>query len=104
MRAPRRPARSGPARPGDVAVLVSVAALSAIAALSWTAAEGGRGLSWSDFRSVVIVTLAVLVATIAIRRDKSRQPGLDARGLSEPPVADHEQRHEGTHKERRGQK
>jgi Na+/proline symporter len=45
-----------------------VAALSAVAALSWTAAEGGRGLDWSDFRTVVIVALAVLVAAVAVAR------------------------------------
>jgi hypothetical protein len=54
------------------ALLAAVAALSSVAALSWTAAEGGRGLSWSDFRSVVIVTLAVFVATAALSR---RTPG-----------------------------
>jgi hypothetical protein len=50
------------------ALLATVAALSAVAALSWTAAEGGRGLSWSDFRSVVIVTVAVFVATVVLSR------------------------------------
>ena len=45
-----------------------VAALTAVAALSWTAAEGGRGLDWSDFRTVVIVALAVLVAAVAVAR------------------------------------
>ena len=63
----QRPA--GVAGVGTVAV---VAALSAVAALSWTAAEGGRGLSWSDFRSVVIVTLAVIVATVALSRRTRR--------------------------------
>jgi hypothetical protein len=50
------------------ALVAAIAALSAVAALSWTAAEGGRGLSWSDFRSVVIVTVAVFVAMIALSR------------------------------------
>ena len=49
-------------------LVVVVAALSTIAALSWSAAEGGEGLSWSDLRSVVIVALSVLVAVIAVSR------------------------------------
>ena len=57
-----------PAGAATGAVLAAIAALSAVAALSWTAAEGGRGLSWSDFRSVVIVTLAVFVASVAASR------------------------------------
>jgi hypothetical protein len=57
-----------PAGVAAAAVLAAIVALSAVAALSWTAAEGGRGLSWSDFRSVVIVTVAVFVATIALSR------------------------------------
>jgi hypothetical protein len=54
------------------AILAAIAALSTVAALSWTAAEGGRGLSWSDFRSVVIVTLAIFVAMIALSRRTRR--------------------------------
>ena len=57
-----------PAGAGAGALLAAIVALSAVAALSWTAAEGGHGLSWSDFRSVVIVTLAVFVATVAVSR------------------------------------
>jgi hypothetical protein len=63
----QRPA-GPPAGVPTAALLAAVVALSAVAALSWTAAEGGRGLSWSDFRSVVIVTVAVFVATIALSR------------------------------------
>ena len=63
----QRPA-GAPAGFATAALLAAVVALSAVAALSWTAAEGGRGLSWSDFRSVVIVTVAVFVATIALSR------------------------------------
>jgi hypothetical protein len=58
----QRPAGAG------AAIVAAVAALSTVAALSWTAAEGGRGLSWSDFRSVVIVTLAIFVAMVALTR------------------------------------
>jgi len=59
-----------PAGAAAGALLAAIAALSAVAAMSWTAAEGGRGLSWSDFRSVVIVTLAVFVATVTVSRRK----------------------------------
>jgi hypothetical protein len=62
-------------RPAGVAgatIVAAVAALSTVAALSWTAAEGGRGLSWSDFRSVVIVTLAIFVAMVALSRRTRR--------------------------------
>jgi hypothetical protein len=43
-------------------LLAAVAALATVFALSWTAALFGRGLDWSDLRSVVIVTLAVGLA------------------------------------------
>jgi Na+/H+ antiporter NhaD/arsenite permease-like protein len=65
---------SGGRPPGiaGVGTLTIVAALSTVAALSWTAAEGGRGLSWSDFRSVAIVTLAIFVAMVALSRRAQR--------------------------------
>ena len=63
----QRPA-GAPAGLATAAVLAAIVALSTVAALSWTAAEGGRGLSWSDFRSVVIVTVAVFLATVALSR------------------------------------
>jgi hypothetical protein len=49
-------------------LLAAIAALATVFALSWTAAQGGRGLDWSDFRSVVIVTLAVSVAAARLWR------------------------------------
>jgi hypothetical protein len=49
-------------------LVAAVAALATVFALSWTAAQGGRGLDWSDFRSVVIVTLAVGIAGAKMSR------------------------------------
>ena len=51
----------------SASLLAAIAALASIAALSWRAAEESRGLSAADFRSVVIVTLAVGAAALAVR-------------------------------------
>jgi hypothetical protein len=52
-------------------LLAGVAALATVFALSWSAALGGRGLDFGDFRSVVIVTLAVGVAAYRLARRSS---------------------------------
>jgi hypothetical protein len=49
------PTRDGP----SPWLMAGVAALATVFALSWSAGLGGRGLDFGDFRSVVIVTLAV---------------------------------------------
>jgi hypothetical protein len=59
------PVRDGP----GPWLMAGVAALATVFALSWSAALGGRGLDFGDFRSVVIVTLAVgIVAARPWRR------------------------------------
>ncbi|MFL5680707.1 MAG: hypothetical protein ACJ77B_08905 [Chloroflexota bacterium] len=52
------------------ALLAAVAAVAAVMALGWTAAEGGRGLDLADLRSVVIVTAAVWIAARVLSRDR----------------------------------
>ena len=79
----------------DPWLMAAVAALASIAALSWTAAEGGRGLDGTDFRSVVIVTVAVGVAAFVSGRRRGDV-------TSERPVANDEQRQEGAKQQRRG--
>ncbi|HKG56127.1 MAG TPA: hypothetical protein VKA85_02655 [Candidatus Limnocylindrales bacterium] len=50
------------------ALIAAIAAVAAVMALSWTAAEGGRGLDASDFRTVVIVAVAVWLGVRILHR------------------------------------
>jgi hypothetical protein len=51
--------------------LAAVGALTAIAAVSWRAAEEGRGLDLADLRSVILISVAVWVASAVLTRRAS---------------------------------
>ncbi len=49
-------------------MLAAIAALAAVAAASWRAAEEHRGLDAADFRSVILIAVAVWVAARILQR------------------------------------
>jgi hypothetical protein len=53
-------------------LIASVGALALVGALGWTAAEGGRGLTNADLRTVMVVTIAVFAATWVATRTTRR--------------------------------
>jgi hypothetical protein len=52
--------------------LAAVAALATVAAASWRAAEEHRGLDGADFRSVILIAVAVWVAVRVLQRATAR--------------------------------
>jgi hypothetical protein len=60
-----------PQSKGSSALLIAaLAALVAVGALGWTAAEGGRGLNNADLRTVIVVSVGVFVAAWFTTRDR----------------------------------
>jgi hypothetical protein len=53
-------------------LLAVVAALAAVAATSWRAAEEHRGLDGADFRSVILIAVAVWLAARIVERASAR--------------------------------
>ena len=64
--------RTAPPSPPTALLVAAVAALALVGALGWTAAEGGRGLTNADLRTVIVVTIAVFAAAWVATRTTRR--------------------------------